>query len=328
MKKLGIVIIGRNEGDKLKVCLNRCKTYTEKIVYVDSGSTDDSVDFAKSLGIDIIELDLSVPFSAGRARNSGYFHLQENYTELEYTQFIDGDCELENNWLVQGISFLDKETHYAIVAGRVRERFPDASIYNRLCDLEWDTPTGEVEECGGIFMIRNSAFQEIKGFNPSVIAGEEPDLCYRLTKAKWKIYRLSDPMVLHDAQLAKFSQWKRRAIRSGHAYAQGYYLHREEKDGYCLKDSQKIWFWAFLYPLFIFLTVIFFDIKALILFVLYILQFVKITGNCHKWTGSLKQSVLYSFFTILGRWPQLAGQIIFLKRLLKGESWRIIERKK
>ena len=51
-----------------------------------------------------------------------------------------------------------------------------------LCDIEWNTPTGEAKACGGDFMIRKKAFKQVGGFNDTVIAGEEPELCYRLKK--------------------------------------------------------------------------------------------------------------------------------------------------
>ena len=54
----------------------------------------------------------------------------------------------------QAYSALANQPNLAIVCGRLRERFPEQSIYNRLCDMEWDTPVGETKACGGIAMMR------------------------------------------------------------------------------------------------------------------------------------------------------------------------------
>ena len=75
MNNIGIVVIGRNEGNRLKISLLSAIGENRTVVYVDSGSTDDSVQLAHSLGAKVIELDMSNQFSAARARNTGLFHL-------------------------------------------------------------------------------------------------------------------------------------------------------------------------------------------------------------------------------------------------------------
>ena len=249
INEIGVVVIGRNEGERLKRCLGSVLNQADKIVYVDSGSIDGSIDYAESVGIQVVRLDLSTPFSAGRARNEGFAQLVRQYNTLQYIQFIDGDCELEDGWLSFGVQFLKEHSTCAVAAGLTKERFPEQSIYNLLCDIEWNTPIGETEWCGGIFMIRKIAFEKVEGFNPTVIAGEEPELCYRLRKKNWYIYHLDHPMTLHNAAITHFSQWWKRAVRSGHAYAQGYAIHAHDRLGYCFKHSLKIWFWALIFPL-------------------------------------------------------------------------------
>ena len=50
----------------------------------------------------------------------------------------------------------------------------------------------------------------VGGFNPAVIAGEEPELCVRLRQAGWKIHRLDAEMTLHDAAMTSWRQWWKR----------------------------------------------------------------------------------------------------------------------
>jgi len=142
MMSIGVVVIGRNEGQRLKNCIHSLLAEGLKIVYVDSDSTDDSVSFVRGQGFDVVELDMSIPFSAARARNEGYQFLLKHYPEVEYIQFVDGDCEVSNGWIRAAYEHLDANKQLAAVCGRRKERFPDATIYNKLCDIEWDTPIG------------------------------------------------------------------------------------------------------------------------------------------------------------------------------------------
>ena len=67
MAEIGVVAIGRNEGMRLRRCLESVVRRAAVVVYVDSGSQDDSVAFAKSLGVATVVLDLAIPFTAARA---------------------------------------------------------------------------------------------------------------------------------------------------------------------------------------------------------------------------------------------------------------------
>lgn len=216
---IGVIAIGRNEGDRLKQCL-RSVPAGIPIVYVDSASSDGSADFARSIGAMVIELDLAIPFTAARARNAGRDHLLREWPMLKYVQFIDGDCELEAGWLEAAANFLDTEPTVAAVCGRRRERFPERSFYNQMCDDEWNTAIGAAEACGGDAMFRMSALAQVRGYDPTLIAGEEPELCHRLRDMGWRIWRIDCPMTIHDADMHRPRQWWLRTVRSGFGYAQ------------------------------------------------------------------------------------------------------------
>ena len=245
---IGIVVIGRNEGKRLISCLVSVKAETNKIVYVDSGSTDDSVLAAERIGVSVTRLDLTLPFTAARARNDGFGAIKRLWPYVNYVQFIDGDCELVHGWLEAALAFMKQEQSIAIVCGRRRERHPEQSVYNRLCDLEWDTPVGETTACGGDSLIRVSAFEMVGGYQPQLIAGEEPELCVRLRENGWKIWRLNAEMTRHDAAMIHFSQWWIRAVRSGCGYAQVAWLHRGSQFGIWRKDTRAAIFWGAVVP--------------------------------------------------------------------------------
>src|SRR5260221_10812719 len=177
--EFGIVAIGRNEGERLKRCL-RSLPATARVIYVDSGSTDGSEIWARDFGAEVVHLDLSTRFTAARARNAGFRRLLELAPQITCVQFIDGDCELASEWPASAIAFLRDHADVAAVFGRRREKNPDRSIYNKLCDWEWDGQAGDARACGGDVMMLATALHSVGGYRESLIAGEEPEVCLRL----------------------------------------------------------------------------------------------------------------------------------------------------
>lgn len=220
--RLGIVVIGRNEGERLRRCLTSLDVAGAPIVYVDSGSTDGSSAMAEALGAQVVQLDMALPFTAARARNAGFAALMARHAVLDYVQFVDGDCEFERGWLSRAADFLRERPDVAVACGRRRELFPEASFYNGLCDAEWNTPAGEATACGGDALMRASAVVAAGGFDAGLSAGEEPELCHRLRRQGWLVWRLDAPMTIHDAAMHRFGQWWLRAVRSGLGYAQAW----------------------------------------------------------------------------------------------------------
>lgn len=242
------IAIGRNEGQRLIACLDSLRAAgITRIVYVDSGSTDGSVAEAKARGAEVVALDMALPFTAARARNAGLAALA--FDPPTFVQFIDGDCTLLANWLNAATSRLIEEDSLAIVCGRLRELFPNASPYNRLCDREWNTPVGPALSCGGIMLARYKALASVQGFNPDLIAGEEPDLCLRLRRAGWHIERIAAEMAWHDANITRFGQFWRRARRAGHAFAEGHWRNRHGTEGHFRRETRRALLWGAALPL-------------------------------------------------------------------------------
>jgi GT2 family glycosyltransferase len=327
LNSIGLVAIGRNEGQRLQKCLRSVVGQVAHVVYVDSGSTDSSVAFARSLGVHVIELDLSIPFTAARARNAGFEHLLQTDEHIQYVQFVDGDCEVAEGWLNRAQQALNAQADAAVVCGRRRERFPEASIYNQLCDLEWDTPIGEAKACGGDAMMRVTAFQQVEGFNPTLIAGEEPELCLRLRQQGWKILRLNAEMTLHDAQMLHFGQWWKRALRAGHAYAEGSWLHGRSPDRHWVKESRSIWLWGCFIPAMALTTTGFSHGFSLLLLAGYPLLTYRIYAYALEQGRSSKQAALYAASCVIGKFPNLLGQLKFHLNRQRGRASRLIEYK-
>lgn len=327
MNKVGLVVIGRNEGQRLHQCLLSVIGKVARIVYVDSGSTDGSIELARSIGVDVVELDMSTPFTAARARNTGFAHLLQTDAQIKFVQFVDGDCEVVEGWLERAQSELEAQPNVAVVCGRRRERFPEQSIYNLLCDIEWDTPVGEAKACGGDSMMRTEAFVQVGGFNPDLIAGEEPELCVRLRQKGWKIFRLDAEMTLHDAQMTRFGQWWKRTLRAGHAYAEGAWLHGKSPERHWVKESRSIWLWGLVIPLLALGMA--WPTRGLSLLLLggYPLVTYRIYRYMQPQGYKSKDAALYALSCVLSKFPQLVGQIQFHLNRLLGRRRSLVEYK-
>jgi len=323
---LGLVAIGRNEGDRLRQCLTSIVGRVGQAVYVDSGSTDGSVALARSLGVEVVELDLSVPFTAARARNAGWARLQELVPELEFVQFVDGDCEVVPGWLEAALATLQEQAEVAVVCGRRRERFPEASAYNLLCDLEWETPVGEASACGGDAMMRVAALQAAGGFDPSLIAGEEPELCYRLRQAGWKIWRIDAEMTRHDAAMSRFGQWWRRTVRAGHAYAEGAWLHGREPERYYVRECRSILLWGLAIPSVVLLSLWPARGWSAMLLLVYPLQVYRIARG-QRSRCSPEAAMLYARACVAGKFANVVGMLRFHVNRLTRRANQLIEYK-
>jgi GT2 family glycosyltransferase len=320
--RIAAVIIGRNEGERLIRCLASLATSKIPLVYVDSGSTDGSVTAASASGAQVICLDMSQPFTAARARNAGLQQAKSAIPDLEFVQFVDGDCEMDPGWIATAMSFLDSQPEVAVAFGRLKEKFPDASIYNRLCDLEWDTPLGESRACGGIAMMRVAALDRTGAFRESLIAGEEPELCVRLRAAGWKIWRIEAPMAMHDAAMTRFSQWWRRALRGGHAFAEGSDLHGAPPEKHWVVETRRAVLWGFVIPLLSLALISAIGPVGLLPLIAYPLQFLRLALTL---AGSHR--ALRAFFLVLGKFPEALGVIKFHWQRVSGRTGRLIEYK-
>ncbi len=321
---VGVVAIGRNEGERLRLCLDSVAGISGCVVYVDSDSTDDSVATAHAKGVDVVRLDMAIPFTAARARNEGFQRLRKLAPHLAYVQFVDGDCEIVPGWLGKAVAWLDAHHAVAVVCGRRRERFPDRSVYNMLCDIEWDTPVGEARACGGDAMMRVDAFEVVDGFRADLIAGEEPDLCIRLRAAGWRIWRLREEMTLHDAAITRFSQWWKRSMRFGHAMAEGVSLHGSPPERHWVREARSAWFWGLGVPVLSVACALLSWPGGLLALAIYPLQVVRLAARGER---GARENWWQAGFLVLGKFPEMLGQLKFLMHRRLGGRARLIEYK-
>lgn len=330
MSQIGVVVIGRNEGERLVRCLKSLLAQLPAgmpVVYVDSGSTDGSVEMAQSLGVQTIGLDLSIPFTMARGRNTGFRYLTEQFPQIEYVQFVDGDCELLPNWIDSALAAIQQESSLAVVCGRRRERFPEASPYNKLADMEWNTPVGDAKACGGDALMRVKAIQAVNGYNESLIAGEEPEMCVRLRQQGWKIRRIDADMTLHDAAMLKFGQWWKRTVRGGWAMAAGAALHGQSPERYQVKETTSRWIWGLAVPGLALGLAGWTSGLSLLLLLGYGLQFRKVYRYRQQFDDPPADARLYAWFCVLGKFPEMIGQAQYWLTRWRGQQATLIEYK-
>ncbi|MEL6418073.1 MAG: glycosyltransferase [Pseudomonadota bacterium] len=315
---IGAVVIGRNEGARLEACLASLKGMVDTVIYVDSGSTDRSVATAKAAGAIVLDLDLSRPFTAARARNAGLDRLRDAAPDTRYVQFVDGDCQLRDGWIATASAFLDAHPRHAVACGRRRERHPDATLWNRLIDIEWAAPVGPTKACGGDALMRIAALSEVGGFDPTLIAGEEPELCVRLRAAGWRIERLDAEMTWHDAEMTRLSQWWQRARRAGHASAEGAALHGKGPERHGVARTQRALLWGIGLPVATLLGLVVTP-WALALLLAYPAQIMRLAVR--------SGDVLHATFTVLAKFPEAQGVVDFLWARLIGQRRKLIEYK-
>lgn len=333
---LGVVIIGRNEAMHLEESLLSVLSQADVLVYVDSASTDGSVAVAKSLGVNVIELSASCCLNAGRARNEGMRWMLQQHPTMEMVQFLDADCILKDGWLSEAQAWMEADPTVGAVCGRRRERFGWKSIYNRLCDIEWNTPAGLVKSFGGDVLVRVSAFEEAGGFHDNLPGGEEPDLSFRMRRAGWEIRRVDSEMSLHDAAILDFGTWWRRMIRGG--YGAGWVMAlwrsrvaKEEAPFHGLTRSARIWTdgWIAMWLACVLcggLSRGLFGalMGALLAVVVFGLQALRIAQHV-RGRGELRDRISYGGFMMIGKWAQRIGMACQRRDEASGRCARLKE---
>lgn len=326
-----IVVIGRNEGERLKLCLRAAGVASggdaSTVVYVDSGSTDGGAEYARSVGCRVVELDPSRPFTLARAKGAGFACAMEYAPDAEFVQFLDGDCELEEGWLERAADAFAEKGDVGLVRGEVREIHPEASVLNRQCDLEWREPPGELAAAGGRFMARASVFKEAGGHRPDLIAGEDCEFSVRVRRLGWNILMIDAPMVRHDAAMTRFSQWWQRTRRAGHAIAQIAAMRSRDDEHEFVRHWRRILIWGVALPAAALAPAPFTRGLSLVLLCAYGLQFVR-TAHGYRSRGLVGRDMwAFAFLGVISWFPMLQGFLQYHWRRLRGRAMTLIEYK-
>jgi GT2 family glycosyltransferase len=281
------------------------------------------------MGVPVVELDPTRPFSAGRGRNEGLAEALRRWPSIQYVLFLDGDCVLDPDFPAAALGCFQEQLDCAIVTGHLLERYPEASVYNRLCAIEWRSPAGRIENMsglGGIMIARISAFREVGGFDEQAIAGEEPDLGIRLGLAGYSIIKIDQAMATHDAQMSRFGQWWKRAVRSGHALAHRYARHGRTRFRDGRRELRSVLFWGLIMPLCV--LVLLWPTRGLSLLLLggYALLGWRVYRHFRSSGLASSDSWLVTRFILYGKFAELLGVFRYALNRARGR-FEIIEYK-
>jgi len=305
---ISVVVIGHNEGDRLARCLESISAVDYpadrvELTYVDSNSTDGSCAVAQSAGAAVIRITEG-PLSAARARNLGW-----RAARYDLVHFFDGDTEVDPQWFRKAVARIE-DPSVGCVFGHCTECRPTTSIYMRMCNFDWHVPAGSCRYCGGIALFRREPLERLGGFCEQMVAGEEPELCYRLRQVGLRVWCLDEPMVLHDLDMTRFTQYWRRVVRSGWAYCVVAFLCRTGPERLWVRENLvnlfEVGFWVG-FPLAVLALR---QPRVLILFVaLALLRIAWIMAKTRGRAGSWSTAMLYALHCQFSRIPLLVGQL-------------------
>lgn len=322
-------MIGRNEGKRLLLSLQSMQESNCPLVYVDSGSSDDSINIATPLADIVHSLDPLKPFSAARARNEGFKKLTSMFQNVKFVQFVDGDCILSNGWLDAATTALLEVENRAAVVGHLHEGNPHLSVYNRLCALEWKSPAGDLTNfgaLGGISMMRADVFNVLNGFNENVIAGEDSEFGVRLSLAGYQVTKINHDMAIHDANMTSFWQWWKRSVRAGHAIGQRAAMNGNTIVKDCVQERKSTLFWGVFLPTVALILLIPTRGFSLIIAFAYILLGIKVFLHRRKQGEGAGDAMVYAKFIVLAKLANGLGLVKFFVNRFK-KRYEIIEYK-
>ncbi len=200
---LSIIIIGKNEEINLNKVFSSVLTASEKylhkyktypsIIYIDSASSDASVDIAKKYKIDYHVIEGKT--NPAIARQTGM-----KLTKSEFIFFLDGDTEVQEKWLNEGVTYLLENTKYAGVGGILKFNIMKNNV------LVWSSENyrntkinGELitDGVGGTFLFRRYALDLIGGYVSNYHVSEEFEIQLKLAAIGLHIVRIVKPMGIH-----------------------------------------------------------------------------------------------------------------------------------
>ena len=177
----------------------------------------------------------------------------------------------------------------------------------------------KAKACGGDALMRRAALDAVGGYREDLIAGEEPEMCFRMRAHGWRIVRLDAEMTRHDADMTRLSQWWQRSRRAGHTYAEGAALHGRSPERYRMRELRRTLVWGLALPLAALLGALLLTPWALLGLLVYPGQIARMVLR--------GMDVPRAAFLVLGKFPELQGVLGYWVGRLSGRRRRLIEYK-
>jgi len=331
LPSISVVVIGRNEGQRLARCLESvCRTpglKNTELIYVDSNSNDGSPELAASYGAQVIVLNAQRT-TAALGRNAGW-----RAAKGEFILFLDGDTILHPDFANAALAPMLQDPSIVAVWGHRREIHPEASIYNRILDLDWVYAPGIAEFCGGDVLMRRGALEEVGGYDAELIAGEEPEMCRRMRARGYRILHIDHPMTGHDLQITRFGQYWKHAARAGHAFAEISARFRASDDKFWDAERKRnlirggFWMGSFVFAAAI--SAVRLTILPLLIWIALLLVMSVRSAWKSRWKSQHRPALLllYGIHSHLQQIPICVGQITYSLDQRRGNRRTLIEYK-
>jgi hypothetical protein len=205
-------------------------------------------------------------------------------------------------------------------------------VYNRILDLDWIYPPGPAEFCGGDVLMRRVPLEAAGGYDGTLIAGEEPELCRRMRALGYRILHIDAPMTGHDLEMRRFGQYWKRALRAGHAYAEVSSRFRRTGDPFWQSERignlRRGGFWMLSFLAAIVLSVLFRSVLPAALWLALLLVLSLRSASKARWKSpSAVTLLLYGLHSQLQQVPICIGQLSFDLNPRKGRQRKLIEYK-
>jgi hypothetical protein len=199
-------------------------------------------------------------------------------------------------------------------------------------DLDWIYAPGFTDYCGGDVLMRRSALRLVEGYDAALIAGEEPELCRRLRSQGYRIQHIDAPMTGHDLAMYHFSQYWRRALRAGHAYAEVSNRFRDSPDPFWgpqrRQNLVRGGFWSLSLFLSVACSLLFRSLLPMTAWMVILLVLAARTAWLARWKSkSITTLFLYGIHSHLQQIPILVGQLQFARDAKTGARRKLIEYK-
>lgn len=189
---ISVIIIAKNEEERVGRCFDSVmklrKKYSTEIIFVDSASSDKTIDIALKYPIQIYRISKSKYLNPSAGRYVGFPHAKG-----EYVLFIDGDSILIEGFVEKALSIL-KSSDVAAVAGKRIFRKMGESLRIK------EKITGKMREyntIGGTGIYKRKILEAVGTFNPHMGGQEERELCFRIRQNGYKIIKVDIPMEYH-----------------------------------------------------------------------------------------------------------------------------------
>jgi cellulose synthase/poly-beta-1,6-N-acetylglucosamine synthase-like glycosyltransferase len=326
---VSVVIIGRNEGQRLQRCISSVQQahwglLQHDIWYVDSRSTDGSLDLALAQGTRALMLPAG-PMCAAKARNMGW-----QAAKGEFILFLDGDTELHPDFVNRALIEL-ADSSLCAAWGHRRESDPEQSIYTKVLDLDWIYPPGITPYFGGDVLVRRVALAQVGGFDATLNAGEEPELCARLRARGWKIIHIDAPMTRHDLAVRSFTAYARRCYRSGIAYAEVTHRMQALGDSLWQHEARRDLMHGFLYvtaPLLLTLCFVLQVQVGLLLAALGMAVVLRSAWRCRvRASGNAVLALQYALHSHIQKIPAFFGQLAWKRAHFRNQRLSMVDYK-